>query len=80
MEVTTIGKLDKLYINYASKRLLKRSKNYFIEYKNQISPNNSHIHLRSGDAASSYNFPFQLLDQRFQNETVFLIVVLVFQG
>ena len=52
-----MSKLDKLYINYASTRLLQRSKIDFIEYNNQIFPNNSHIHLRVCDDASSYLCP-----------------------
>ena len=51
MEDIIIRKLDKLYINSASIRILQRSKNYFIQYKNQIFPNNSHIFLRACDAA-----------------------------
>ena len=56
--ISQLSKLDKLYINYESNRLLHRYKNDFIEYKNQIFPNNSHIHLRECDAVSSYHFPF----------------------
>ena len=52
-----MAKIDKLYINSDSTRLLQISKNYFIEYNNQIFPNNSHIHLRERDSASSYNCP-----------------------
>ena len=44
-------------LTFTSTRLLQRSKNYFIEYKNQAFPNNSHIHLRACDAASSYHCP-----------------------
>ena len=44
-------KLDKLYINSASTRLSQRYKHDFIEYNNQIFPNNSHINLGSCDAA-----------------------------
>ena len=51
------SKLDKLYINSASTTLLQRSKIDFIEYKNHIFPNKSHIHLRACDAASLYNCP-----------------------
>ena len=47
-----LSKLDKLYINSASTRLLQRSKHDFIEYNNRIYPNNSHIHLRAFDDAS----------------------------
>ena len=50
-----LSKLDNLYINYASNRLLQISKNYFIEYKNKIFPNNSHINLRACDAAISFS-------------------------
>ena len=57
MEDITSRKLDRLYINYASTRLLQRSLNDFVEYKNQIFSNNSHIHLRSCGASSSYHYP-----------------------
>ena len=55
-----MAKLDKLYINYVSTRRLQISNIYFIEYKNQIFPNNSRIHLRACDAASSYHFPYPI--------------------
>ena len=55
--LSQLTKLDKLYINSASTRLLQISNNYFIEYNNQVFPNNSHIYLKSCDAMSSYNFP-----------------------
>ena len=58
--LSQLAKLDKLYINSASTRLLQRSKNYFIEYKNRIFSNNSHIHLRSCDSASSYHCPYPI--------------------
>ena len=53
--ISQLAKLDKLYINYASTRLLERSNNYFIEYKKQIFPNDLHKHLRACDAASLYH-------------------------
>ena len=49
------AKLDKLYINSASNRLLQRSKIGFIEYKHQTFPNISHINLKACDATSSYH-------------------------
>ena len=49
-------KLDKLYINSASTIILQIYNMDFIEYKNQIFPNNTHIHLKSCDAVSSYHF------------------------
>ena len=57
LRISQLAKLDKLYINSASTRTLEKSMNYFIEYKKQIYPNDSHIYLRSRDAASSYHFP-----------------------
>ena len=54
------GKVDTLYINDASTRILKQYKIYYIEYKNQIFPNNSHIDLRAYDTASSYHCPYQI--------------------
>ena len=49
--LSKMTKLDKLYVDYASTRLLQISKHSFIEYKNQTFPNNSHIHLRAFDDA-----------------------------
>ena len=49
--ISQVEKLDKLYINYAPTILLQRSKTYFIEYMNQIFPNNSHINLIACDTA-----------------------------
>ena len=37
--ISQLTKLDKLYNNYASTRILERSNYYFIEYKKQIFPN-----------------------------------------
>ena len=48
-------KLDKLYINIESARILQRPKNDFTKYKNQMFSNNSLIHLRACDDASSYH-------------------------
>ena len=56
-----LAKLDTSYINSESTRLLKRSNIDLIDYKNQIFTNNSHIHLRACDAASSYNFPYPFM-------------------
>ena len=50
--LSQFAKLNKLYINSASTRLLQISKNDFIKYKNKRFRNNSHIHLRACDAAS----------------------------
>ena len=49
--ISQVNKLEKLYINSASTRLLQRSDNYFIEYNNQIFPNSSHIHLIAWNTA-----------------------------
>ena len=54
--ILQVDKLDKLYINSASPGILQISKNDFIQYKNEIFPNNSHIHLRACYAASSCHF------------------------
>ena len=56
--LSILSRLDKLYINYASTILLQRSNTKYIEYNNQIFPNNSDIHLRACDSASSYHFTF----------------------
>ena len=53
--LSQLTKLDKLYINSASTRLLQRFNINLIEYKHQTSPKNSYIHLRACDDASSYN-------------------------
>ena len=37
--LSKLEKLDKLYINYSSTRILQRSKIDFIEYNNQMFPN-----------------------------------------
>ena len=55
--ISQFSYLDKLYINSASTRILGTTKNYFIEYKKQIFPNDLHVHLRACDAESTYNFP-----------------------
>ena len=55
--LSQLAKLDKLYINSASNRLLQISKNGFVEYNNQIFPNNSHMYLRACNSVSSYNCP-----------------------
>ena len=55
--ISQLDKLDKLYVNYTPTRPSQTPKNYFIEYKNQIFPNNPLIHLRACDAASSYHCP-----------------------
>ena len=60
MEVTTIAKIDTLYIDYESTRLLKWPKNGFIGYKNQIFQNNPHIHFRACYAASSYHCTYPI--------------------
>ena len=52
-----MAKLDKLYINSVSTRLLQISKNNFIEYKNKIFPNNLHRHFTAYYSASSYHCP-----------------------
>ena len=55
--LSQLEKLDKLYINSVSTRLLQRSKIYLIQYNNQIFRNNSHINLRSCNSSSSYHCP-----------------------
>ena len=55
-----MSKLDKLKINSESTRLSQRPKIDFIEYKNQKFLDNSHINLRSRDAASSYHCLFPI--------------------
>ena len=55
--LSQLAKLDHVYIYSASTRLSQISKNDFIQYNNQILPNNSHIHLRSCDDESSYHCP-----------------------
>ena len=64
--LSQLAKLDKLYINSASSRLLQISKHYIIEYKNKIFPNNSHIHFRTCDAASSYNCPYPITGSKIR--------------
>ena len=71
-QLTQLAKLDKLYINAASTRILQRSKIYYIGYRNKIFPDNSNIHLRACNDASSYHCPFPILGlKQTQNGTVF---------
>ena len=70
--ISQLAKLDKLHINSASTITLEIPKNGCIEFNKQIFPNDSHIHLRACDSASSYHCPsLQLLDQIFLNRTLF---------
>ena len=62
-----LSKLNKLYNNSESTKFLQRSNNYFIEYKNKIFPNNSHIYLRACDAASSNHFNFPINGSNIPN-------------
>ena len=57
-------KLDRLYINAESTRNLQISKIYYIEYNNQIFPENYHIHLIAYDAASSYHCMHQIVGSK----------------
>ena len=58
--LSQLSKLDKLYISSASTRLKKNLKHDFIEYNNQIFPNNSHIYLRAYDPESSNHCPYPI--------------------
>ena len=58
--LSQFSKLDELYINSVSTRILKISKNDFIEYKNQIFLDNSHKYLIAYDYASSYHCPYPI--------------------
>ena len=51
--ISQLAKLEKSYINSETTRILEIYKNYFIKYKKQIFPNDSYIHLRACDDASS---------------------------
>ena len=53
--LSLLAKLDELYNNSASNRLLQISKIHFIEYKNRMFTKNPCINLRACDAASSYH-------------------------
>ena len=55
LRLTQLAKIDKLYINSASTRLLQRSRIDFIEYKNGIFPKHYHINIIAYDDNSSYN-------------------------
>ena len=59
-----LEKLDNLYINAASTRLLQRSKKYYIAHKNQIFPKKSQIHIRALNAAPSYYFPAPIIGSK----------------
>ena len=56
--LSQLAKLDKLYINSASTRLLQRSKNDSIEYKIKMFPNNQHTNWRACDAEPLYHCPY----------------------
>ena len=56
LRLSQLSKLDKVYLKSASIILLQGPKNDFIEYKNEIFPNDSHIHLRAC-YSSSFIFP-----------------------
>ena len=59
--LTQLEKLDKLYINAASTRILQKYKIDYIVYKNQIFPKYSQIHLRACDDSSSYHCPYPIV-------------------
>ena len=65
--MSQLDKLDKLYINSASTRLLEIPKSDFIEYKKQIFPKDLHIHLRSCDTASSYHWSSRITGSKIPN-------------
>ena len=50
--LSKLAKLDSFYINSTSTTILHIYKHDFIEYNDQIFPNNSHINLRACDYAS----------------------------
>ena len=50
-----LEKLDNLYINLALTGILKISNKHYIEYKNQIFSNNSHINIIFYNDASLYH-------------------------
>ena len=56
MTVKTMEFFVKLYLNVASTRILQISKKDYDKLKNQVFPNNFHIHIRYCDYASSYHF------------------------
>ena len=59
--ISQLTQPDKLYINSSSTILLERCENCFIKYKKQIFPNDSHIHLRACDDASSYHCTYPII-------------------
>ena len=62
--IPQLSKIDKLYINYASTILLKIPKNNYIEHKKHIFLNDSQIHLRYCDAASSYHCIYPIIGSK----------------
>ena len=58
--ISQLYRVDKLYINSASTRLLDIFKNDFIEYEKQIFPNYSHIYSRACGDASLYHCSSQI--------------------
>ena len=70
--LSKLYKLDKFYIIYALTRLLQISKIDLIGYKNQIFPNNLHIHLRVCDVAPSYHCPSQITGSKIKKRDCIL--------
>ena len=64
MTVNIIGKIETLYINVESTRLLQISKKYYYEYKNKICKNNLQINIRYCDAESSYSFNYPMVGSK----------------
>ena len=62
--LTLLEKIDKLYINTTSTRILQRYKKDYIENNNQTNSKKSHIHLRACDAASSYHCPSPIVGSK----------------
>ena len=78
--LSQLEKLDMLYNNSASTRILQISKIYFIEYNNQFFSNNSHILWRACDTVSSYHCPYPITGSNIPKWVCILNFFLIFQG
>ena len=77
--ISQLAKLENLYNNYASTRLLQRYNNDFIQYNNEIFQNNSHIYLRAYDNALSYHCPYPFTGSNIPKWECILMFFLIVQ-
>ena len=66
-----IGKFEEFYMNALSVSILQIFKKCYDEYKNKISPSNSHIYIRACDDESSFHCPYPIIRSKIQNGTTY---------